>query len=405
MPSTNITPARVSGNFFYIQSRDRHLFELGPTTIRVLNPEIRAFQATVNPQTDGTEPFLVHCPELFRTHVPSLLPLRNGDVLQYEVGEDGVRITQIQKAGRGNPTPPTANMPHPVAPTTRPKPGPAPQRHLSYKAPEDALSEHPVPPLPEYLEENRTRILNQAPQLLPPWNRSYDCYQAAVMNRLQKAFPSRKITRNDLIELFASRADPVLGLVATMVWGMISTGGLAGDHLQLLLDMGEDVLRHKMESLHALIRRGELERAFQECSPGGSLKLKGVGYAFFTKLFCFIGHVPAPLDPAPLILDSRTSSAFLVLGAQTAPELPWTNLFNTAPLHENKPATWRIPPTPKTYKTFVNWFNRWANTLGCSPLQLEQFVFGTSKKTQAGKCRSNPRTQLENLGKRLLPPA
>jgi hypothetical protein len=224
------------------------------------------------------------------------------------------------------------------------------------------------------------------------------------MGRLKNAFPGKSITRNDLISLFDSWNDPVLGLVATMVWGGISTGGRTGDHLKLLLDMGERVLRQRMEDLRLLIRHEELEQAFQQCSPGGDLKLNGVGYAFFTKLFCFIGHVPPALNPAPLILDSRTSSAFLVLGAQAAPDLPWTDIFNTAPLHKNMPATWHThsSPTSDTYKVFVSWLNHWAIRLGCAALQLEQFVFGASKRTRAGKNPTNPRKELEELGKELF---
>jgi hypothetical protein len=260
-----------------------------------------------------------------------------------------------------------------------------------------------VPQLPSYLKENKSRILSLPPQTLSPWNCGYDRYTAPVMERLRESFPDRNITREALIDLFASWDDPVLGLVATMVWGMISTGGLRGENLQPLLDMGEVVLKQRMEGLRELIRHGELKRAFQDCAPGGPLKLNGVDYAFFTKLFCFIGHVPPTLNPAPLILDSRTSSAFFVLGAQAAPELPWEDLCKTAPLHANKPATWRVQPTPAIYQIFVTWFNHWALDLGCTALQLEQFVFGFSKKTQAGKCPSNPRTQLENLGKTLFP--
>lgn len=403
MPFTNITPARIAGNFFYIKSGDRHLFTLGRTTIRVLTPGVRAFPATVNPKTGGIEPFLVHCPDLFRTNIPTLLPLQDSDVLHYQVDSGGVRITNIQKSGGGNPPTQTSRTQIQRGNQSTRAPKSTNYRQRSSHAAEEALSKADVPKLPSYLEANRSRILNQPHQTLPPWNCGYDRYAAQVMERLRTAFPSRQITREYLIKLFTAWDDPVLGLVSTMVWGMISTGGQRGDNLQPLLNMGEVVLKQRMEGLRELIRHGELKRAFQDCAPGGPLKLNGVDYAFFTKLFCFIGHVPPKLNPAPLILDSRTSSAFFVLGAQAAPKLPWEDLCKTVPLHANKPATWRVQPTPAIYRTFVTWFNHWAHDLGCTALQLEQFVFGFSKKTQAGKCASNPRTQLENLGKTLFP--
>lgn len=405
MPITNITPSRVTGNYFYIRSSDRHLFALGGITVRVLTPHIRAFPANVNPKGEGTEPFTVHCPDLFRISNMPLLPLRDGDVVHYEVDSEGVRITNVKKPGTSAPPRPTSKTQ--ILGGYR---GPASRRSTTFRQRqnqtlEETLSTSTPPKLPGYLEENKNRIISQAVQFLPPWKRSYDRYTAPVMERLREAFPDRKITRQDLIQLFASWDDPVLGLVATMVWGMISTGGRAGDHLQSLLDMEEDVLKMKMERLRTLIRDGELERAFQECSPGGPLKFNGVDYAFFTKLFCFIGHAPPALQPSPLILDSRTSSAFFVLGAQAAPELPWTVLCNAAPLHKNKSATWRARPTPIIYKVFVNWFDHWARSLGCPALQLEQFVFGISRNTRAGGSPLNPRTQLENLGKSLFPRA
>jgi hypothetical protein len=411
MPSTNITPARVAGNLFYIQARDRPLFTLGPTKIHLPGPNGPVLKATVSPERGGTGPFTVHCPDLFHPNSHSLLPLRNGDVVHYKVVQQEVHITQVVGRTAGPPVRPISQstpgtQPAGVANTLRPTGALSSSiqtsgRRVTGKS-LNALPLHPPKRLPDYLKKNSERILNQSPQNLPAWDAAYDSHQDRIMVRLKNTFPQKKITRNDLIKIFTDWKDPVLGLVATMVWGGIRAKGEKGNHLHSLLQMGEDNLREKMERLRKIIRSGDLERAFKECSSGGDLKLNGVGYAFFTKLFCFIGHVPPVLNPAPLILDRWTSNAFLVLGAQAAPKISWEEFFDTAPLHKDQPATWRKPPDSALYRVFVSWFNHWAGQLRCSALQLEQFVFGLSRKTKAGKGPQNPRNELIELGKTLF---
>jgi hypothetical protein len=155
-----------------------------------------------------------------------------------------------------------------------------------------------------------------------------------------------------------------------------------------------------MEALQKLIRSGNFERAFRECSIGGSLKFNGVSYAFFTKLFFFLGQVGPALRPAPLILDSWTSNAFLILGYQACKSPKWRDMFDTEPLCDDAPASWT--PSAESYRLYVAWFNHWADQLRTTPAQLEQFVFGQSRKTRAGKAESNPRNELIALGKTLF---
>lgn len=170
--------------------------------------------------------------------------------------------------------------------------------------------------------------------------------------------------------------------------------------------MGEPNLRDRMEALRPLLRSGALEKAFGDCTRPNGLKFRGVGYAFFTKLFYFLGQVPAVLHPAPLILDKWTSNAFLVLGRQACPSNRWREWFNTEPLCRGEPASWSSPPVEYQYRLYVAWFNHWARELGTSAAQLEQFVFGWSLQGQ-GDVWWNPRNQLIALGKTLFypPPA
>ena len=220
------------------------------------------------------------------------------------------------------------------------------------------------------------------------------------MVRLREKFQNRTITREQLIKMFTLWKDPVLCLVAAMVWGNIKS-----KHLRSLLRMGEKLLHQKMEGLRLLVRSGALDRAFDECKVGGSLKLDGVALSFFTKLFFFIGQEPPVLRPIPLIFDKWTTHAFCVLGAQGCVSPRWKEFFNVKPLYERKPdaVLLKCSTDSRIYRIYVAWMNHWAKLLRTNPAKLEQFVFGVSRKTRAGKAASNPRNELIELGRQLFP--
>ena len=265
---------------------------------------------------------------------------------------------------------------------------------------DDCLSLDRFPPLPDYLRDNRHRIVNLGAQQLPTWNAAYDNIGGPLMERLRYAFPNRAISREEVICLFESWHDPVLCLVAAMVWG-----GIMDAHLRDLLAMDEEQLLAQMKALRPLVRSGAFEQAFKDCQIGGSLKFDGVGPAFFTKLFFFIGQVQPVLNPAPLILDKWTGNAFLVLGRQVCDSPRWPDIFDHSKLQDNEAAILKTSyPDACIYRLYVAWFNHWAYLLGVTTAKLEQFVFGMSRTPSAGKHGSNPRNQIIDLGKTLFPP-
>lgn len=279
--------------------------------------------------------------------------------------------------------------------------------NLPQGLPEDCLSLYRSPPLPDYLRINSHRILALGDQQLPQWKPGYDSFQEPVMQRLRCAFPEGRISRADVVALCESWQDPVLCLVAAMVWGGIKHRGMArGNHLASLLAMGEEALRSRMEAIRPLVRSGALERAFRDCSDENRLKFDGVRYAYFTKLFYFIGQQRPILHPAPLILDKWTSNAFLVLGRQACASPTWQEWFDTKPLCDGDPAKWKHLPNDHKYRLYVAWFNHWALELGTSAAQLEQFVFGWSRQGP-GNVPWNPRNELIALGRTFFcpPPA
>jgi hypothetical protein len=264
----------------------------------------------------------------------------------------------------------------------------------------DCLSLTHFPALPPYLWERRATIRNLGRHTLPRWGSSYKGFRQGVMVRLGKKFQNRTITREQLIKMFTLWKDPVLCLIAAMVWGSIKP-----KHLRSLLRMGEKPLLRKMNALRLLVRSGELEQAFDACQAGGPLKLRGVGLSFFTKLFFFIGQEPPVLQPIPLIFDKWTTHAFCVLGAQVCVSPRWKEIFNLKPLYKPKPDAVLLKRSTdsRIYRIYVAWMNHWATLLGTSPGKLEQFVFGVSRKTRAGKAASNPRNELIELGRQLFP--
>lgn len=67
---TNITPARVAGNLFYIKAQDRSLFALGGTRIHLPGTAGPVFDTIVQPVPGGTTPFTVQCHYLFIRYAP-----------------------------------------------------------------------------------------------------------------------------------------------------------------------------------------------------------------------------------------------------------------------------------------------------------------------------------------------
>ena len=189
-----------------------------------------------------------------------------------------------------------------------------------------------------------------------------------------------------------------------MVWGGIDAkrdneAKNKVSHLRALLATSEADLLAVMSRLRVLIRAGAFEVAFSACQ-NGALKLPGVGPSFFTKLFFFLGQVSPAINPNPLILDKWTAHALCILGAQVCPSPRWSEMFDLKPLHNPKPdaVVLRSNAAAELYRPYVAWMGHWAQLLDVPAAQLEQFIFGVSRKTNAGKSSENPRNQLIQLG-------
>lgn len=411
MFAAHITQARIAAKIIYVEATARPHLHRGPTRVHLPAPSTTIFTAIVKPSA-GVPNMVVHCPPLYGHHVTDpIQPLQLGDYVDYDIRKGEIFILRIRRNGGGAPLRPVRPiMIVPQAPTAaKPK-----KRVVAVAVPDLAsdfdacFSLHRLPALPPYLKDNAGRIQRLSPQVLPKWERSYDGVKHPVMDRLRKLFSKRQISREALIDLYTCWHDPVLCLVATMVWGGIDAKRDNKEknkvsHLRALLATSEADLRSVMNRLRALIRAGAFEKAFSACQKG-ALKLSGVGPSFFTKLFFFIGQVPPVPTLAPLILDKWTAHAFCILGAQVCPSPRWSQMFDLKPLYKSKSdaVVLRTSAAAVIYRPYVAWMSYWAQQLDLPAAKLEQFIFGMSRKSSAGKSSENPRNQLIQLGAELF---
>jgi hypothetical protein len=169
-----------------------------------------------------------------------------------------------------------------------------------------------------------------------------------------------------------------------------------------------------MKGIRKLVLAGQFHQAFVDCSTGGRLKLNGVGHAFFTKIFFFLGQASGRLTTKPLIFDRWTQNAFFLLLSQTAGTAASNRYFRMSSHSKFMKAEaialrGNVSNMANAYTDYVNRMNDWAGRIPVQPgqatvpaAQLEQFVFGESRRTN--KSPTNPRVEIFKLIASLLPP-
>ena len=137
--------------------------------------------------------------------------------------------------------------------------------------------------IPNYLSQNKLRILKKPDQAQNKWSPTYDKHAADLLVRLlYQKFPSHVLNRKDVVQLireedFASTA------TAAMMWGAISAGK---GHFAGFLSTGRERLEEITVNLKNLIEDGKSAEAFLFMQNKG--KSKGVRYPYLTKLIFFI---------------------------------------------------------------------------------------------------------------------
>ncbi|WP_025765302.1 8-oxoguanine DNA glycosylase OGG fold protein [Dyadobacter tibetensis] len=258
------------------------------------------------------------------------------------------------------------------------------------------------PSIPKYLLENHDRIINAPVQQITLWNASYDRYKGyEVVNEIYKRFPNRNLQRKEVINLFSE--NPYTGFIASLMWG-----GINANRPQTAEGMDtpfRKILEHPIEKVEQAIqyaeqkiKSGEMYDLFLSFAPNGDHDLPGIGYAYYTKLFFFLGQLH-DVSLKPLILDKWTSNAHCSLTIQTAQihRLAYKGINTNLAYAVKLPSS--LQKQAALYNQYVVDFNTWTKKLNelnkeqqVTPAKVEEFVFGQSLKLNPDP--SNPRKQL-----------
>jgi len=249
--------------------------------------------------------------------------------------------------------------------------------------------------LPQYLQDNREKILIAQDQQIALWTNSYEKYRTYdVVESIYRKFPDRNMQRNDVVQLL--REDHYTGFVAAMMWGGINAtrparnGGACP--FERLLNHPEENVISAIEYAAEQIKIGNLRELFQSFENGAH-KLPGVGPAYFTKLFFFLGELVDDLKLKPLVFDKWMANAHCALLIQSLPpnkrnQLPYKRISLT-----NK-YTVIVPNGDEGafYNRYLNDMKVWAEELLVPVAKLEEFLFGKSLKSNGQA--NNPRLEL-----------
>jgi hypothetical protein len=210
-----------------------------------------------------------------------------------------------------------------------------------------------------------------------------------------------RFQRRGIIELF--KEDLYTGFIAAMMWGGINgtrpqTAGGNDTSFRRLLEHPIEKVEKAIQYATDKIKSGDIADLCLEFESGGEHCLPGVGHAYYTKLFYFLGQVHN-VALQPLIFDKWTSNAHCALLIQNS---------NTEKLYykgTNRHYSYSLKiPTSRAGKSniyfeYVRDFNCWAKELSeinpdkeISPSKLEEFLFG--QPLNRNRTSTNPRREL-----------
>lgn len=166
----------------------------------------------------------------------------------------------------------------------------------------------------EYIRQHKGDIHTHHQDPICWWKKKNNTLHASVQYALDNKaltgieldsntpFP-KPIRREDVIKYY--KQDIYRGFIATMLWGRTR-------RLKTIVNTSPKDIEDKLKRVETKLKQGEIKDAFiSMCEDGlmckcDSNKIKGVDWAFFTKVLFFMGKAFAPKRrPIPLILDSH----------------------------------------------------------------------------------------------------
>lgn len=230
-------------------------------------------------------------------------------------------------------------------------------------------------------------------------NSNWDADEA--IRRLRNIKPDVK--RDDITHLFKDPETQIYGVYAAMIWGGISTRGLMGDHFGLLLSEPRKKVIESIGTVSALLKDAQVKSAYEYMDIGGGGKLKGVGPAFFTKIFFFISIANEFRVTAP-IYDKWTQLAHNVL-LHDVGEGKLAEEFFKVPAKSSQIEGLLITLKGSVaYEDYTQRMMAWASDLGVTVNELEVFIFGKDLRTKNGRESTNPRNVFKRMLKELYFP-
>lgn len=180
-----------------------------------------------------------------------------------------------------------------------------------------------------------------------------------------------------------------------MIWGVISAtlpqvkSAATTTPLYRLLEFWEDKTVRIIDEIKKSLEQGQVKEAFESMMDGKPNKLPGVGYAYFTKLFFFLGQAYDTIELKPLIFDKWMANAYCALLSQVNPKQ--VNECYRSIDYKNKVA---LPRTGKkltqTYESYIIDLKNWAEKGMVCPDKLVEFLFGYARNKE----KETPRVQL-----------
>ena len=199
------------------------------------------------------------------------------------------------------------------------------------------------------------------------------------------------------------------GIVLMFIWGQLDwkrpkkycPGDKTTTCFYRFLSMSERTVVNNLEETRILIGQDRVEELFKGYSKtpkfSGKYKLEGVDYAYFTKIFFFLGQIDEKVKVKPLILDKWTRTAFCALIYEIeGPE--FVKKFYR--VSKNKDGVFvgvdlkgNVEIKAELYRLYNQYMHEWSVQLRVRSDKLEQFIFGWNKKK--GEQTSNPRHVFE----------
>lgn len=242
--------------------------------------------------------------------------------------------------------------------------------------------------IPKYLTDNVEAIHSKTQNATKIANDFYKIENESVKAVLA-LFPAKHILREDVTQFFIDKKI-VKGVYAAMIWGGMSTSGITGNNFGKLLDVSDERICEVVAKITEMLRDGHVKLAFDYMEDEKGGKIRGLGHAFFTKIFFFVSVAGGFKVIAP-IYDK------------------WTKLAHYALLHDSNNKNFADEYFSKrngdvvnlrscssdAYQDYVNRMEAWAAALGVTVCKLETFIFGNHKGKD--KKLDNPRLEFPRM--------